>query len=173
MDISARIRELRNEQGISQEQLAIKVGVSRQAVTKWETGAGAPDIENLATLARVFGVTVDEILNGGAATTATSAYESVTSLDLEQEKNYDIEVGCARRTPFVDRYRRPCERCKGACGHAGSKPRHLREKLWRCGRRHPSPRARRAHRRAVKLCRQCRDLALGTSLQHRRRPDGG
>ncbi len=96
MDISARIRELRNEQGISQEQLAIKVGVSRQAVTKWETGAGAPDIENLATLARVFGVTVDEILNGGAATTATSAYESVTSLDLEQEKNYDIEVGCAR-----------------------------------------------------------------------------
>ncbi len=96
MNIASRIRELRSEQNLSQEQLAGKVGVSRQAVTKWETGAGVPDIENLAALARVFGVTVDELLNGGSDAFAANAYESVTALDLVQEKNYDIEVGCAR-----------------------------------------------------------------------------
>ena len=72
------------------------MGVSRQAVTKRETGVGAPDIENLSALARVFGVTVDELLNGDGNIVAANIYESITALDLDQEKNYDIEVGCAR-----------------------------------------------------------------------------
>ena len=45
--LSVRIKGLRKEAGLSQEQLAEKIGVSRQAVTKWETGLGLPDLDNL------------------------------------------------------------------------------------------------------------------------------
>ena len=97
MNVSQKIKDLRNQQGWSQEKLAEKLGVSRQAVTKWETGAGTPDIENLAALARVFGVTTDELLFGVEAQVAPeTACESITAFDLEREKNYEFEVGCAR-----------------------------------------------------------------------------
>lgn len=97
MDISTRIRRLRAERGWSQEQLAEKLGVSRQAVTKWETDAGAPDIENLAALARAFGVSADDLLGEGAgATSGGDRFESVTAIDLDAERNYDIDAGYAR-----------------------------------------------------------------------------
>ena len=98
MTISTTIREMRVEHGWSQEQLAEKLGVSRQAVTKWETGAGAPDIENLAALARIFGVSMDELVFGAAGTSDASdldRYVSMTAVDMPCEKHYDIEVGCA------------------------------------------------------------------------------
>ena len=98
MTISTTIKEMRVERGWSQEQLAEKLGVSRQAVTKWETGAGAPDIENLAALARIFGVSMDELVFGAAGTSDASdldRYVSMTAVDMPCEKHYDIEVGCA------------------------------------------------------------------------------
>ena len=48
--------------GLSQEGLAERLHVSRQAVTKWETGAGVPDVENLMEIADVFGLSMDELL---------------------------------------------------------------------------------------------------------------
>ena len=64
MKVSERIKELRIEREWSQEQMAERLGVSRQAITKWETGAGAPDIENLMAIAQLFGVTTDSLLFG-------------------------------------------------------------------------------------------------------------
>lgn len=59
MDFSEKLKQIRNNEGISQEQLAERIGVSRQAVTKWETGKGLPDIENMTILAEIFKVTLD------------------------------------------------------------------------------------------------------------------
>lgn len=59
--LSERIRDLRRRQGLSQEQLAEKVGVSRQAVSKWEGGLSVPEMDKLLALCDCFGVTMDEL----------------------------------------------------------------------------------------------------------------
>ena len=53
---------LRNINGYSQEQIAEKVGISRQAYAKWESGATVPDIEKCQTLAEVYGITLDGLV---------------------------------------------------------------------------------------------------------------
>lgn len=53
---------LRSIHGYSQEQIAEKIGISRQAYAKWESGATVPDVEKCARLARVYGTTVDALL---------------------------------------------------------------------------------------------------------------
>ena len=60
--ITERLQNLRKEHGYSQEQLADELGVSRQAVSKWERGEASPDTDNLIALARLYGITVDEVL---------------------------------------------------------------------------------------------------------------
>ena len=61
MTLGQRIEQYRKALGISQEALGGRLGVSRQAVSKWETDAAAPDMENLLALAREFGVSVAEL----------------------------------------------------------------------------------------------------------------
>ena len=61
--LSDKIRELRKQSRISQEKLAEQIGVSRQAVTKWETSRGEPGVDSLIQLANYFGITVDELLD--------------------------------------------------------------------------------------------------------------
>ena len=61
MTLGQRISGYRKALGISQEELGTRLGVSRQAVSKWETGAAAPDMENLLALAKEFGVSVAEL----------------------------------------------------------------------------------------------------------------
>lgn len=57
-----RLARLRKEAGFSQEELAEKLGVSRQAVSKWERAESSPDLDNLIALARLYGVSLDELL---------------------------------------------------------------------------------------------------------------
>ena len=59
MTFQDRLHRLRRERGLSQEGLAEIVGVTRQAVQKWESGASRPDMDNLTALARYFGVSLD------------------------------------------------------------------------------------------------------------------
>lgn len=61
MSLGEKISDLRKKNGISQEKLAELLGISRQAVTKWESGKGNPDTENLIRLAELFGVSLDEL----------------------------------------------------------------------------------------------------------------
>ena len=73
MTIGETIQRLRTKRRLSQEQLAELVGVSRQAVSKWELNAALPDTDKLVPLARALGVSVDELLgnvseNGVSAT---------------------------------------------------------------------------------------------------------
>ena len=64
MTIGKRIALLRKEKGLTQEELASHMGVSPQAVSKWENDQTCPDISALPKLAQLFGVTVDELLSG-------------------------------------------------------------------------------------------------------------
>lgn len=64
MNMSDRIQYLRKTKGISQEELADKVGVSRQAVSKWESEQSTPDLEKVIIMSDFFGVTTDYILKG-------------------------------------------------------------------------------------------------------------
>ena len=64
MNISDRIQALRKSKGISQEQLADAVGVSRQAVSKWESEQASPDLERIVAMADYFDVTTDYLLRG-------------------------------------------------------------------------------------------------------------
>lgn len=64
MNMADRIEYLRKTNGISQEELADKIGVSRQAVSKWENEQSLPDLEKIITMSDYFGVTTDYILKG-------------------------------------------------------------------------------------------------------------
>ena len=64
MSIAERILTLRKSKGMSQEQLAEAVGVSRQAVSKWESEQASPDPEKIITMSEIFGVTTDYLLKG-------------------------------------------------------------------------------------------------------------
>ena len=67
MEFQTRLYDLRKRAGLSQEELANLVGVTRQAVQKWEAGASRPDMDNLAALARYFDVTLDWLITGREA----------------------------------------------------------------------------------------------------------
>ena len=64
MNIADRIQYLRKQNGYSQEELADKVGVSRQAVSKWESEQSIPDLEKVIIMSELFEVTTDYILKG-------------------------------------------------------------------------------------------------------------
>ena len=64
MNFSENLQSLRKSSGISQEQLAERLGVSRQAVSKWETDGGYPETDKIIQLCDMFGVTMDELIKG-------------------------------------------------------------------------------------------------------------
>mgnify|MGYP000173235173 CR=1 FL=1 len=65
MTLAEKILHLRNQQGLSQLELAEKLEVSRQSVSKWETGQSVPDLDKLIKLSDLFGITVDELVREG------------------------------------------------------------------------------------------------------------
>lgn len=64
MHIADRIQSLRKQKGFSQEELAARIGVSRQAVSKWESAQSTPDLEKIIAMSELFEVTTDYILKG-------------------------------------------------------------------------------------------------------------
>ena len=64
MTLGERIAQLRREAGLSQEGLAERMGVSRQAVSKWENGSSEPSTANLLALAKLYGVDLGALLEG-------------------------------------------------------------------------------------------------------------
>ncbi len=81
MTIGKRIAHLRKEKGLTQEELAGHMGISPQAVSKWENDQTCPDISALPRLSKLLGVTVDELLEGKSETPA------VRVLPPEQRKD--------------------------------------------------------------------------------------
>ncbi|MBO5744558.1 MAG: helix-turn-helix transcriptional regulator [Clostridia bacterium] len=86
--LGKRIAALRREKGMKQDELAEKMQVSPQAVSKWENDQTCPDISVLPTLAKLFGISVDELLTG-----KKEAETRVVSLDDDAEhKNKVIHL---------------------------------------------------------------------------------
>ena len=84
MTLGQKLKEIRKRFGLSQEQLAEIMNVSRQAITKWENEGGLPDVSNLQELSKVFGITVDYLLNDENQLPALSMRKE---LDKEKYKN--------------------------------------------------------------------------------------
>lgn len=62
--LAQQIRVLRTDKNLSQDELAEKLYISRQAVSKWENGDATPDLDNLVKLSEIFTVSLDELVNG-------------------------------------------------------------------------------------------------------------
>ena len=65
MELGDKLRTLRREKGLSQEELAVMIGVSRQALSKWEAGQSRPELDKLLALSDTFGVTIDSLVRPG------------------------------------------------------------------------------------------------------------
>jgi len=74
MTLGEKIQILRKQHGMSQEQLGAAVAVSRQAISKWETGESIPDVDNIVQLSNIFDVTTDYLLKNGVSGRAIPAH---------------------------------------------------------------------------------------------------
>ena len=88
MSLGERIKEQRKSCGMSQEKLAELVGVSRQAVTKWETDQSAPSTEKLFKLAEIFGTSVDLLIKTEERSPATPAEQIYYMYKMEQAQKH-------------------------------------------------------------------------------------
>lgn len=82
MAFSEKLNELRKKGGLSQEQLAEQLGVSRQAVSKWESGKAIPESDTLVSISEYFHVTLDYLMKENDATDLES--EPAVSMDNEK-----------------------------------------------------------------------------------------
>jgi len=102
MTLGEKIQILRKQQGMSQEQLSALVGVSRQAISKWEVGESIPDVGNVVQLSEIFGVTTDYILKNGVHGEYThengrSAFEEIT--DTARETDHERIANLSKNSP--------------------------------------------------------------------------
>ena len=83
MTLGEKIRESRKSAGLSQEQMAQKLCVSRQAITKWESGKGIPDVENLRALSKLLNISIDYLLDDDNNINKSSIKESINLDEVE------------------------------------------------------------------------------------------
>ena len=79
MEFHEKLQELRKQKGLTQEELAQALFVSRTAISKWESGRGYPNIDSLKAIAKFYCVTIDELLSGEEALTIAEADQKQTT----------------------------------------------------------------------------------------------
>ena len=79
MEFNNKLYELRKQKGFSQEELAGRLNVSRQTVSKWEIGESTPDMEKLVAISDLFEISLDELVKGEEPETADSSEQIVRS----------------------------------------------------------------------------------------------
>ena len=82
----SRLKMFRTESGLTQEELAEKLGVSRQAVAKWERGESIPDVESCVKLAEIYGTTVDMLVHSFGAQVHTGDGKHIFGLSRVNSK---------------------------------------------------------------------------------------
>ena len=101
--MAQRLVDRRKAAGLSQEALAAQLGMSRQAVSKWERSESSPDTDNLIALAALYGVSLDELLYGEAASDADSSEDGSTeTVDEAKEAEDSAEHADCGDKPLVD-----------------------------------------------------------------------
>lgn len=117
MKIHEQIASLRKQKGLTQEELANALGVTNQAVSKWESGQCCPDIQLLPAIARLFGVSVDELLSDAPASVpggmVSALRKKVEALPKEEAAAFAVQAAAALHTALL---------CKGTEGRPGSVP---------------------------------------------------
>ena len=86
IETANRLYELRKKNGYSQEELAAKLGLSRQAVSKWERAEASPDTDNLVELAKLYGISLDELLDLDISVDVLSRPHKATKEELDPKK---------------------------------------------------------------------------------------
>ena len=93
---------LRKQRGLSQDEFAEKMGVSRQAISKWERNESYPDTENLIAIAKFFGVSIDDMINTsldhGTEDTISNDTVSADVIDIEDKDNSETNRAKSKRT---------------------------------------------------------------------------
>ena len=102
MTLGQKLKEIRKRFGLSQESLAEIMNVSRQAITKWESDEGLPDVSNLQELSKVFNLTVDYLLDNDNSLPALSMKK-----ELDKDK-YEMN-GKGYKQILNDYYTEPWE----------------------------------------------------------------
>ena len=94
MLFNEKLKMLRKEKNLTQEELAEKLNVSRQAITKWESGDGTPDIENLKQVSVLFNTSIDELVKEEKKITTKieEKYTYIEELEIEHTKHFDIHI---------------------------------------------------------------------------------
>lgn len=87
IEIANRLFQYRKKHNLSQEELAGQIGVSRQAVSKWERAEASPDTDNLILLAKLYGVTLDQLLQGQEQPEVKEENTQTTETDNAQNSN--------------------------------------------------------------------------------------
>ena len=114
IEIANRLVGLRKKNNLSQEQLAEKIGVSRQAVSKWERSEASPDTDNLIMLARLYNVSLDELLK---TEDEIPSYEDSAKEDNPQAENSQAEEMQKEATSGneeCDTQQDCCDNCDGS-----------------------------------------------------------
>lgn len=86
MEFNNRLYELRKQKGLSQEELAGRLNVSRQTVSKWEIGDTTPDMEKLAAISELFDISLDELVLGKKAEAADRSSKASGFLQNMEDK---------------------------------------------------------------------------------------
>ena len=93
VETANRLMQYRKKAGLSQEELADKLGVSRQAVSKWECAESSPDTDNLIALAKIYGVTLDDLLNEDNAEPKKDAKEEKSKgIHIKDDEGNEVHV---------------------------------------------------------------------------------
>ena len=101
IETANRLYELRKKKGLSQEELAEKLGVSRQAVSKWERSESSPDTDNLIALAQLYGLSLDELIYGEKESKENKNEQANHSAEDAQDNATDKNNESAQGDDFV------------------------------------------------------------------------
>lgn len=95
MNFEEKLKLLRKESNLTQEELAEKLCVSRQAITKWESGDGLPDIDNLKVISELFNTSIDELVKEEKEVNLNNLNKYIykEELDIDHIKHFDIHIG--------------------------------------------------------------------------------
>lgn len=118
VEIAQRLAELRRARGYSQETLARELGLSRQAVSKWERAESSPDTDNLIQLAKLYGVSLDELLNVDADVAEDIAYENADKAAGVAGSNAQAQEDAARLSQAAEAAGRSAAIHAGVAGTA-------------------------------------------------------
>ena len=102
VDIGKYLAELRKFYKVTQEELAVRVGVTRQAVSKWETGTTIPDIEILMALSEIYGISINDILKADLSN--IKFQKEIVFPEKNKGKKNIFVIGCGRWGTFIAWY---------------------------------------------------------------------